>query len=243
VANEIKTVSRKTHLVFVLRFAVAIMVVFSFSSALIITYSVNTIRTGLFFGSVVLLLLPIGILIAVLCGIIIHRFLVVANSKYEDKQVALTRIPAIGGKLKWWLEIITVLLVVITTIISRYSADVKITFSSTCAISNLRGLLGSQEQYRAQYKRYGALAELANEKLIPQSAGKGKWQDYIFKCKAAANTWSCSAVPMDQSGRYWYYWTVFHKPGRDRSYYIDQTGQMRYSDGLSTPNTSSQLLQ
>jgi len=96
------------------------------------------------------------------------------------------------------------------------------------AITRMRVMPAVQEQYRARYGTYATIAQLSAAMYIDPVFGSGKKSGYIFRTeKAGYNEWTCTAVP------------IRIKETGIRSFYVDQTGVIRYSKKGGAPTTAS----
>lgn len=116
------------------------------------------------------------------------------------------------------LLIIAILLAVAVPLLLRS----RVAANEAAAIGALRVLQGASEQFRAENKRYGSLAELGTAQFVSGDLATGRKTGYLYDVFVDMATWTmlyhCEAVPQ----RY--------KNTGLNSYYVDESGVIRYRD-------------
>lgn len=147
----------------------------------------------------------------------------------------------LSPRLLWSLAGAAVLVILLIVVISAISNMVprRVYANEASAIANLRTFSAAEMLFNRRFGRYVTLGQLANTGYIDGSLAvatsrRRAKSGYYFTLTAGANTWSCTAMP-----------AVPGKTGT-RSFYIDQTGAIRYADCKSNTdppaNANSKLL-
>jgi hypothetical protein len=133
--------------------------------------------------------------------------------------------------------IIAVAVCAIVWLALRESAEEKQPFSEeTLAVAALRALFEVQRQYKMEHGTYATLNALGQTGAIDEALAAASSLDtarygYYYRLKSGSGGWTCVAMPV-RAGL-----------AGTRSYYIDQTGIVRYepcetdTDSLAGPES------
>ncbi|MHC4663222.1 MAG: hypothetical protein ACYS8W_16290 [Planctomycetota bacterium] len=97
-------------------------------------------------------------------------------------------------------------------------------------IANLRSLASVQDMHRVQFGKFATLKELGDTGYIDARLASGQLYGYTFLVRlVGGDKWECVAIPSTPG------------PGK-KSYFIDETGIIRFTDDGTMPNRQSPVL-
>jgi Protein of unknown function (DUF2950) len=89
--------------------------------------------------------------------------------------------------------------------------------NETAAIARLRAIVTAEENYRGEFGKYGSLEALVEKNMLGDSS-KGKLNGYKLEIEVTGRGFNATAVPVE-----------YGVTGK-RSFFVDQTGQIRGKD-------------
>ncbi|TET34607.1 MAG: hypothetical protein E3J72_13605 [Planctomycetota bacterium] len=226
-----KTISRREHLDHVVRFCLGIWAVFAIAAAFILAKFLD--EPVDFFGAFIgwlFIFTIVAIIFGILTGLVVNRLLLVAYTKPDHKEVPVSWVARIGRAGRKPITILVLVLLLGSLVVSLMT---PITTAhppeyEKAAIATMRTLSSTQEQYRSRFGSYASLKNLSEQQFIDPVLGSGEMAKYRIKVVVKSqNEWYATAVSI--------------KPGKYRlsSFYIDQTGVIRFTTDGSPPTSTS----
>ena len=127
------------------------------------------------------------------------------------------------------LMIVVAIIAIIAAIAIPSLMNARKAGNEASAISSLRTLSTTNEQYRTRFQTYAdSLANLQATGYIDDVLGTGTKSGYVLGSYVfATNTWEVVATPEDVGA------------SGDRNFFVDQTGVIRFTDDGSVPGAAS----
>ena len=125
------------------------------------------------------------------------------------------------------LMIVVAIIAIIAAIAIPSLLNARKAGNEASAISSLRTLTTTNEQYRTRFQSYSdSLANLQAPGYIDSVLGSSNKSGYNFGYTGGTNTWECVATPIDDGD------------SGDRRFFVDQSGVIRAAPS-GTPDVSS----
>ncbi len=126
------------------------------------------------------------------------------------------------------LMIVVAIIAIIAAIAIPSLLAARISGNEASAVSSLRTLATVGEQYRTRFGSYAStLADMQTAGYVDNVLGGGAKSGYNFTFTGGATTWSCVAAAITQGGT------------GERSFFIDESGVIRFETGVGAAATSS----